>query len=139
MQEEEEEEKEVFRITPNWTKYYLWVEYNRKIGNYPKERYFAPYKKTIYVGQLFKRDEGGFGDAGWRKDTFIYRDKTVVVSYSYEGRTCFVEVPEKEKYKLAELGILFHNHYLRIAKKYPYMTKVIGIEHLNRLIQEFLN
>jgi hypothetical protein len=133
----EKEEKEVFRITPEWTKYYAWAEYTRKIGNYPNEKYFAP--STIYVGQLFKRDEGGFGDGSWRRDTFIYHDKTVVVNYSYEGHTCFIEVPEKEKLKLAKLGVLFHNHFLRIVKKYPNMTRVIGIEHLNRLIQTFLN
>jgi len=134
-----EEEKEVFRITPNQTNYYEWVEYTRKIGSCPRERYFAPSKKTIYVGRLFKREEGGFGDGGWRKDIFIYRDKTVIVPYSYEGNTCFVEVPEKEKYKLAELGGLFHNHYLRMINKYPNMTRIIGIEHLNRFIQEYLN
>jgi hypothetical protein len=87
-------ETEVFRLTPVLNRCYEHAEYTRKQGNYPNERYFVNIPPR-YVGELIRREEGPGGDGGgWRRDYF--RDLTgneVAVNYSYEGRTCFREVP----------------------------------------------
>jgi len=87
-------EKEVFRITPTMGKCYEWTESTRSSGGYPNERRFAPEQNVIYVGELINIAQGGFEDGSWRTDTFINREtgNQTQVPYSYEGRTCFIEV-----------------------------------------------
>jgi|LauGreDrversion4_1035100.scaffolds.fasta_scaffold116297_2 hypothetical protein len=86
-------ETEVFRLTPVLNRCYEHAEYTRSQGNYPNERYFVNIPPR-YVGEFIRFVQGGFGDGGWRRDYF--RDlngNEVGVNYSYEGRTCFREVP----------------------------------------------
>ena len=87
-------EKEVFRIIPTMGKCYEWGESTRSSGGYPNERRFAPEQNVIYVGELVNVATGGYGDGGWRTDTFINRETGIQtqVPYSYSGRTCFIEV-----------------------------------------------
>uniref|UniRef100_A0A6C0K1D0 Uncharacterized protein n=1 Tax=viral metagenome TaxID=1070528 RepID=A0A6C0K1D0_9ZZZZ len=86
-------ETEVFRLTPGLNKCYEHAEYSRGQGNYPNERYFVNVPPR-YVGEFIRFEQGGWGDGGWRRDYF--RDlngNEIAVNYSYEGRTCFREVP----------------------------------------------
>lgn len=95
-------ETEVFRITPEYGKFYEYAEYTRKEGRYPNEKY---YTKVLpqYVGQLNKRSEGGYGDNGWRIDYFANEyGAQVAVNYSYEGRTSFREVLPRMRQELKE-------------------------------------
>jgi hypothetical protein len=87
-------EKEVFRITPTMGKCYEWAESTRSSGRFPDERRFAPEQNVIYVGELVDIATEGYGDNSSRTDTFINREtgNQTQVPYSYEGRTCFIEV-----------------------------------------------
>lgn len=87
-------EFEVFRITPEVNeKCYEYAESTRKEGRWPNERRFTNVKPQ-YVGRLIKFETGGYGDNGWRRDYFQDdTGKEHVVNYSYEGNTCFREVP----------------------------------------------
>lgn len=87
------QEVQVFRLTPVLNKCYEHAEYTRRQGNYPNERYFTNVPPT-YVGKFVRFEQGGYGDNGWRTDFFEdLKGKEVAVNYSYEGRTCFREVP----------------------------------------------
>jgi hypothetical protein len=80
-------------MTPVLNRCYEHAEYTRSQGNYPNQRYFVNVPPR-YVGEFIRFEQGGWGDAGWRRDYF--RDlngNEVAVNYSYEGRTCFREVP----------------------------------------------
>jgi|694.fasta_scaffold20903_9 hypothetical protein len=87
-------EFEVFRITPEVNeKCYEYAESTRSQGRWPNERRFTNVKPQ-YVGRLIKIETGGYGDNGWRRDYFQDNTgKERVVNYSYEGNTCFREVP----------------------------------------------
>jgi len=86
-------EVQVFRLTPALNRCYEHAEYTRRQGNYPNERYFVNIPPR-YVGEFIRFESGGWGDGGWRRDFFRDLNRNeVVVNYSYEGRTCFREVP----------------------------------------------
>jgi len=87
-------EFEVFRITPEvGEKCYEYAESTRSQGRWPNERRFTNVKPQ-YVGRLIRFETGGYGDNGWRRDYFQDNNgQEHVVNYSYEGRTCFREVP----------------------------------------------
>lgn len=87
-------EFEVFRITPEvGEKCYEYAESTRTEGRWPKERRFTNVQ-PLYVGRLIRFETGGYGDNGWRRDYFQDNNgREQVVNYSYEGRTCFREVP----------------------------------------------
>jgi hypothetical protein len=86
-------EFEIFRITPTTDgKCYEYAESTRREGRYPKERYFTK-TQPLYVGHLVRSETGGYGDGGWRRDYFQDNEKEHIVNYSYEGNTCFREVP----------------------------------------------
>jgi len=87
---------EMFRISPELNKYYEYAEYTHKEGNYPNQRYFI---NTLprYVGMFIRRMEGGYCDGSWRTDYFLDENgNEISVNYSYEGTTCFREVPCKQ-------------------------------------------
>jgi hypothetical protein len=95
-------ETEVFRITPEYGKFYEHAEYTRREGRYPNEKYYinTPPK---YVGQLIERAQGGWGDGSWRRDYFLNEiGLNVAVDYSYEGRTSFREVLPRMRSELKE-------------------------------------
>ena len=102
---------EIFRITPEYgvngsPVYYEHAEYTQKEGTWymHNERYFTS-EPPRYVGYLIRREEGGFGDNSWRIDFFQNEYNEVVsVPYSYEGRTCFREVPRREIPSLFEFA-----------------------------------
>lgn len=86
-------EFEIFRISPKvGEKCYEYAESTRKQGRYPNERYFTK-TQPLYVGRLIRTERGGFGDGGWQTDYFQDNEKEHFVNYSYEGNTCFREVP----------------------------------------------
>jgi hypothetical protein len=87
-------EFEVFRITPEvGEKCYEYAESTRTEGRWPKERRFTNVQ-PLYVGRLIRFETGGYGDNGWRRDYFQDNNgREQVVKYSYEGKTCFREVP----------------------------------------------
>lgn len=86
---------EVFRLTPEVGKYYEYVEYNIKEGDWPNSRYFTT-EPPKYVGMFVRFVEFGYGDNKSRIDYFIDQDgKEVKVNYSYEGTTSFREVPQR--------------------------------------------
>ena len=87
-------EFEVFRITPEvGEKCYEYAESTRTQGRWPNEKRFTNVKPR-YVGRLIRFETGGYGDNGWRRDYFQDNNgREQVVNYSYEGRTCFREVP----------------------------------------------
>ena len=90
---------EVFRIEPevgeNCYEYaeYEYAESTSTKNSYLNQKYFTNIR-PLYVGKLIRYDRGGWGDGSWRTDYFQDNTgKEHVVNYSYEGRTCFREVP----------------------------------------------
>ena len=96
-------ETEVFRITPEYGKFYEHAEYTRRVGRYPNEKYYIN-TPPIYVGQLIERAQGGWGDGSWRTDYFInYNMLKVAINYSYDGRVhYFREVLPRMRPELKE-------------------------------------
>lgn len=86
-------EIEVFRITPEIGKCYEHVEATREQGRWPNERYFTT-NTPRYVGRFIKQVQKGFGDNSSIRDYFQDNNgNEQIVDYSYEGKTCFREVP----------------------------------------------
>jgi hypothetical protein len=95
-------ETEVFRMTPQFGKFYEHAEYTCQVGRYPNEKYYTNIPPR-YVGQLIERAQGGWGDGSWRTDYFANENGVkVAVNYSYEGRTSFREVLPKMRPELKE-------------------------------------
>ena len=106
------QEKEVFRISLEVGKCYEHVEATRDEwikGKYvmkskdnpegyiePRWRYFSTNQPT-YVGKFLKVERwgghGGYGDGAEVVAVFSNNGREVRVRYSYEGFTCFNEVP----------------------------------------------
>lgn len=86
-------EIEVFRITPQVEKCYQHVEATRSqyLGG-GKRRYFST-NQPRYVGKFVRTERTGWGDGGVVTDIFNDNGKENRVEYSYEGNTCFIEVP----------------------------------------------
>ena len=84
--------EEVFRLTTEIGKQYNHAEYTHVVGVYPNTHYFAQKKDIKMVGTLIEIKEGGFGDGGWRIDVFENQCEIIEVPYSYDGRTCFINV-----------------------------------------------
>jgi hypothetical protein len=91
-------EKEVFRISPIVGKCYEHIEATRnewiegKHGIRGEYRYFSTNQPT-YVGKFLRLERYGSGDGGEVVAVFSNNGREVQVSYSYEGFTCFIEVP----------------------------------------------
>lgn len=86
-------EVEVFRITPTSGKCYEHAEYTRKEGRYPNpERYYFR-GQPRYVGKHTGDKRSGFGNGGEYFSFFDNNGTKNRVNYSYEGHTCFREVP----------------------------------------------
>lgn len=88
-------EIEVFRIKTEVDKCYEHIEATRSEyvgqGTY---RYFST-NQPRYVGKFIRQERYGYGDGGEIIDVFSDNGKEVRVNYSYEGFTCFIEVPCK--------------------------------------------
>jgi hypothetical protein len=88
-------EIEVFRISPKVDKCYEHIEATRSQymggGNH---RYFST-NKPRYVGKFVKQMRQGYGNGGTVWDIFNQNGKENRVDYTYEGYTCFNEVPCK--------------------------------------------
>ena len=85
------EEIKVFRLKPQVGKYYKTTEYTRKEGKYPYEHYYST-KKLKYVGKFIKHEQYGWGDSMSCFDIFDNNGKNVIVQYTYEGTTSYIEV-----------------------------------------------
>jgi len=92
---DEEDEEEVFRdVDPIVGRCYDHVEATRREGIYPNIRYFAPTLNRVNVGRFIREERRGFGDS--QQIYAIFADNNGQerrVQYSYEGNTCFIEVP----------------------------------------------
>lgn len=122
-------ETEVFRITPEYGKFYEHAEYTRRVGRYPDEKYYTN-TPPIYVGRLIERAKGGWGDGSWCTDYFVNETGIkIVVNYSYEGRTCFREVLPRMRPELKEA---IHN-----VKRNPSLMQ-LAISQLSTIDLEIL-
>jgi len=86
-------EIEVFRISPVEGKCYEHIEATRSqyIGG-ENRRYFSR-NAPRYVGKFIKTLRYGYGDGGSVIAVFQDGPTENKVDYSYEGNTCFIEVP----------------------------------------------
>jgi hypothetical protein len=92
---DEEDEEEVFRdVNPVVGRCYDHVEATRREGRYPNIRYFAPTLNRVNVGRFVREERRGFGDGQQIYAIFVDNNgQERRVQYSYEGNTCFIEVP----------------------------------------------
>ena len=91
-EKQEKQEKQVFRISPQENKAYETAPYTRKIGKYPNEKYYTTNPLT-YIGIMIKHVTFGHGDASYGYALFSKNGIEEKVEYTYEGTTCFREVP----------------------------------------------
>jgi hypothetical protein len=89
-------EIEVYRLKPIIGKYYATTTYTRKTGEWSQnnERYFST-NTIMYVGKFMEGVTSGYGDASTHYDIFENNGKTEIVHYTYEGTTCFIELPDE--------------------------------------------
>jgi len=104
----EEEEIEVFRLTPELNKYYETALLTRKEGKYPNEKYYTT-NTLRYVGMFIVQMRLGFGDGTQVIDIFENQhNEKVNVYYTYEGTTAFREVQplltKKQKMAIIHVG-----------------------------------
>ena len=86
---------EVYRKEPIVGKLYYHAEYDYSVGKYPNTQYYVDKSKLKFVGQYVKHmTYGGFGDGARHHAHFLLDGKEVIINYSYEGRTCFLEYNE---------------------------------------------
>ena len=107
-EEIEEEEIEVFRLTPELNKYYETALLTRKEGKYPNEKYYTT-NTLRYVGMFIVQMRLGFGDGTQVIDIFENQhNEKVKVYYTYEGTTAFKEVQplltKKQKLAIIHVG-----------------------------------
>jgi hypothetical protein len=122
-------ETEVFRISPEYGKFYEHAEYTRQVGRYPNEKYYTNILPR-YVGRFVQRVQGGWGDGSWRRDYFLNEiGLNVAVDYSYEGRTSFREVLPRMR---PELKDAIHN-----KKRNPSLMQIV-ISQLSTLDLEIM-
>lgn len=119
-------EIEVFRIEPKIGKCYEHVECTRKEGI---KRCFTsvPLK---YVGKKIRREEGGWGDNGWVRDIFFDGQKLNIINYSYEGRTCFREVPQQTPTYIDDIT--------NLSRKIPSL-QTLAFQNLSTVETEYLS
>jgi hypothetical protein len=86
--------EEVFRISPELNKAYETAIYTKKIGIYPNVKYYTT-NKVIYVGIMIKEVTHNHRDASYGYVLFSKNGIEEKVDYTYEGTTCFREVPIK--------------------------------------------
>jgi hypothetical protein len=91
-----EGEIEVFRLTPEKEKFYLYAEATRKVGtNQTGIKYYTT-NKLKYVGQYIRDYRTNTGDGGYFWAIFKDGDVENRVDYSYAGNTCFIQVEKEE-------------------------------------------
>lgn len=82
-----------YSIVPEVGHCYEYAEATRKQGKYPTERYFTT-NAPRYVGEFIRSVRGGNSEYGgfcaYFKDNHCKEQR---VDYSYDGNTCFREVP----------------------------------------------
>ena len=85
---------QVYRLTPVIGTYYEYTEADTVTCVYPNQIHFSKTKPN-YVGQFIKKNEYGYCD---NKETIYHFKNNItkkihVIRLSYEGRSCFREVP----------------------------------------------
>ena len=84
---------EVFRLTPEVGHCYEYAEATRKQGKNPNVQYFTT-NPLRYVGGFVRSVRGGNSEYGGFCAYFLdNHGKEQRVDYSYDGNTCFREVP----------------------------------------------
>ena len=94
-------EYQVFRLTPKENKYYATATYKRRTGRWPNEEFYTTEKPT-YVGRFIRHESIGYRDNAEHWDIFENNGIEVIVRYTYEGTTCFVEASPKINIELKE-------------------------------------
>ena len=84
---------EVYRIKPELGKYYETVEYTRKEGKWPDEKYYTIIR-PLYVGKFLNETISGYSD---NKIVCYHFENDITkcrsdVYLNYEGTTSFLEV-----------------------------------------------
>jgi hypothetical protein len=111
-------EEEVFRIVPQINKAYETAICTRKTGINPNNRYYTT-NPVVYVGIAIKNVTYGYGDGSGGYVLFSKNGTEEKVEYTYEGTTCFREVPIKP----CEIPSLFFLS-LEVVKKHYDMNEL---------------
>lgn len=78
---------EVFRIPQVGKEYYTTIDTTKTNG-----KYYSPIDKLRYVGiYKYHASNGGYGDSGSHYAVFDNNGKDEIVTYDYDGKTCFFE------------------------------------------------
>ena len=87
-------EIEVFRLTPEEGKYYQTTTWTRSTGRWPNNKYYST-NELQYVGKFIRHESYGFHDNAKHWDIFDNNGIEIIVNYTYEGTTSFVEFKQK--------------------------------------------
>jgi hypothetical protein len=87
-------EEEIFLISPQLNKAYETAIYTRKTGIHPNQKYYTT-NSVVYVGIMIKEVIYNHRDAFCGYVLFSKNGIEEKVEYTYEGTTCFREVPIK--------------------------------------------
>jgi hypothetical protein len=95
---------EVFRLTPEPGKAYCHAECTEKVydvNDWQNTKYFTTNPLT-FVGVFVRHESMGYRDNATHWDIFDNNGTQVIVHYSYDGNTCFVEAESAESIEHAE-------------------------------------
>jgi hypothetical protein len=128
-------EIQIYRLTPEKGKYYMYAEYTRSEGNWPHEKYYTT-NSLRYVGEFKWNITTGYRDNAscigifhnnGEEDNVTYSQNGIksyeqIVNYSYNGRTCFLEVTRKINPKLKR--IKFKSGKKKYLIELPHMNEI---------------
>ena len=89
---DDKKEQEVYRISPQINKAYETTTYTRKTGIHPNQKFYTT-NPVVYVGIMIKEVIYNHRDASCGYVLFSKNGIEEKVEYTYEGTTCFREVP----------------------------------------------
>ena len=89
---------EVFRMTPIEGKYYKTTTFTEIKNN----KYWST-NELVYVGKYLRHASYGFRDSAEHYAIFDKNGSEIIVHYTYEGTTCFVEVEREYKEIILEI------------------------------------
>lgn len=125
-------EVEVFRLILKEDCYYKTTTCTRQSGRWPNVKYYST-NELQYVGKFIENRSEGYRDNATHWAVFDNNGIEVIIYYTYEGTTCFVQVVPKIIPELKDQIIksIYHIPSLKSLAKFQLSTEEI------RLANEF--
>jgi|LakMenEpi03Aug12_release.lakeMendotaPanAssembly.Ray.scaffolds.fasta_scaffold345989_2 hypothetical protein len=127
---------EVFRLTPEVGKRYRYAEATSRQGSYPTQKYFTT-NEVHYVGVFKEHLQYGYRDNAIHIGVFDNYGTEVRVNYSYDGNTCFIEIPQPRINSDIKLELIHTVKTRPIPKLRDIVMRTLSTEEVNYAMRLF--